>query len=122
MSFLFPKYQLSDKEKQIKDIIENLLNDSNTTKLMDPITSHYYLDNKKLGYFMLISYSFVKITNHKFYYTENISGRFSNEIEESIRVAISKDRRRIEDEMFKNESDLLTNILKKITPTSLKPE
>tara|TARA_R110000822_G_scaffold154576_2_gene294321 strand:- start:645 stop:1001 length:357 start_codon:yes stop_codon:yes gene_type:complete len=110
MSFLFPKYQLSDKEKQIKDIIENLLNDSNTTKLMDPITSHYYLDNKKLGYFMVISYSFVKITNHKFYYTENISGRFSSEIEKSIRIAISKDRRRIEDEMFKNESDLLTKI------------
>ena len=122
MSFLFPKYQLSDKEKQIKDIIENLLNDPNTTKLMDPITSHYYLDNKKLGYFMLISYSFVKITNHKFYYTENISGRFSSEIEKSIRIAISKDRRRIEDEMFKNESELLTNILKKVTVPSLKSE
>jgi len=122
MNLLFPKYKLSDKEIQIKHIIENLINDPVTVKLMDPITSHYYLDNKKLGYFILISYSIIKITNHKFYYTENISSRFSSEIEKSIQVAISKDRRRIEDEMFKNESNLLTNILKKVTVPSLKSE
>ena len=122
MMGLFSKYKLTEKEQNIRDIIERLLEHPDTVKSMDPISLHYYLNNKKLGYFTIISYSFVKITNHKFYYTENISGRFSNEIEESIRVAISKDRRRIEDEMFKNESDLLTNILKKITPTSLKPE
>jgi hypothetical protein len=119
MSLLFPKYRPTAKEEQIQGILQKLLDHPETVKLMDPITNHYYLDNKVLEYFVLISYDFVKITNHKFYYTENINGKFGIELEKVIRTAISKDRRRIEDEMFKNETDLLTKIDEKLTTNSL---
>ena len=119
MSLLFPKYRPSQKEEQVKSIIEKLLAHPDTIKLMDPLTSHYYLDNKTLEYFMLVTYNFVKITNHKFYYTENISGKFGEDLEKTIKAAISKDRRRIEDEMFKNETDLLVKIDQKISSNSL---
>ena len=114
MSLLFPKYKPTAKEEQIKNIIQKLLDHPETSKLMDPLTSHYYLDNKQLEYFMLITYNFVKITNHKFYYTENINSRFGEDLEKIIKIAISKDRKKIEEEMFKNEQDLLTKIDQKI--------
>lgn len=119
MSLLFPKYKPTIKEEQIKNIIQKLLDHPETIKLMDPLTSHYYLDNKQLEYFMLITYNFVKITNHKFYYTENISGKFGEELEKTVKAAISKDRKRIEEEMFKNETDLLLKIDQKISSNSL---
>jgi hypothetical protein len=114
MSLLFPKYKPTFKELKLKEIIQKLLNHPETIKLMDPITTHYYLDNKKLEYFLLVTYNFVKITNHKFYYTENINSRFGEDLEKIIKIAISKDRKKIEDEMFKNEQDLLTKIDQKI--------
>lgn len=119
MSVLFPKYRPTVKEEQIQGILQKLLDHPETVKLMDPITNHYYLDNKALEYFVLVTYDFVKITNHKFFYTENINGKFGSELEKVIRGAISKDRRRIEDEMFKNETDLLTKIDQKLTANSL---
>jgi hypothetical protein len=114
MSLLFPKYKLSEKEQQIKDIIEQLLEHPDTVKLMDPITIHYYLDNRTLQYFVLVTDTFIKITNHKFYYTENFSSLFGRELEKVVKIAISRDRKRMEDEMFKNESNLLENIMDKI--------
>jgi hypothetical protein len=114
MSLLFPKYKLTEKEQYIKNIIEKLLEHPNTTKLMDPITLHYYLDNRTLGYFVLVNDELIKITNHKFYYTENFSSLFGRELEKVIGIAISRDRKRVEEEMFKNESNLLGNIMDKI--------
>jgi hypothetical protein len=119
MSLLFPKYRPTSKEEQIQGILQKLLDHPETIKLMDPITNHYYLDNKTLEYFVLVTYDFVKITNHKFYYTENINGKFGTELEKVIRAAISKDRRRVEEEMFKNETDLLVKIDQKISSNSL---
>jgi hypothetical protein len=122
MSLLFPKYRPTQKEEQILNILQKLLEHPDTVKLMDPITVHYYLDNTALDYFVLVTHDFVKITNHKFYYTENVNTRFSMELEKIIKLAISKDRKRIEDEMFKNQSDLLTSIYQKLCLSSEKPE
>lgn len=118
MSLLFPKYRPTKKEEQILGILQKLLDHPDTVKLMDPITVHYYLDNTPLGYFVLVTHDFVKITNHKFYYTENINIKFSVELEKIIKLAISKDRKRIEDEMFKNQSDLLASIYQKLSDSS----
>ena len=119
MRLLFPKYPPTPKEIQLKFIISNLLQHPKTKLLMDPLREHYYIDNKELSYFVLITDSTIKITNHKFYYTNDISGRFSTSIQNIIKSAISKDRQRIEDEMFKNEAELLLEISKKVTPKSL---
>lgn len=119
MSFLFQKFIPSAKEVQLQTIITNLLAHPKTNLLMDPLREHYYIDNKELSYFLLITDNMVKITNHKFYYTNEISGRFSTELMKVVKEAISKDRQRIEDEMFKNESELLLEITRKVTKKSL---
>jgi len=121
MNLFFLKFKPSAKETQLTTIIDKLLDHPQTKLLMDPLREHFYLDNKGLNYFVLITNNIVKITNHKFYYTNEISGRFALELQSVVKSAISRDRQRIEDEMFKNETELLLNITKKLTIKTLSP-
>lgn len=109
----FQKYELTHKEEQIKTIISNLIQHQGSHLFMDPIACHYYIDNKKLGYFVIVSDTFVKITNHKFYYTNFIGYKFSKELISVLQQAISEDRQRIEAEIFSNELELLEELEKK---------
>ena len=108
---LFTKpYKMNDKENQMFSIVVKMANHQDTLILMDPLRDVYYMDNKRMNYFVMVSSDIIKITNHKFYYTNQINFRFSDVLIEKIKLAISKDRKRIEDDMFKNELNLLTDI------------
>jgi hypothetical protein len=108
---LFTKpYKMNDKENQIFSIVVKMANHQDTLILMDPLRDVYYMDNKRMNYFVMVSSDLIKITNHKFYYTNQIHFKFSDVLVEKIKLAISKDRQKIEQEMFKNELNLLTDI------------
>ena len=68
------------------------------------------MDNKRMNYFVMVTSDIIKITNHKFYYTNQINLKFSDILVEKIKLAISRDRKKVEEEMFKNELNLLTDI------------
>ena len=110
MSIFGSKYRPTDKENQIQSIIKKMLDHPKTIKLMDPIYDSYYLDNKHLNYFVIVTAEFIKITNHKFYYTNQINPKFSDLVIKDIRLAISKDRKQVEEEIFQNETELLKGI------------
>lgn len=103
-------YKMNDKENQIFSIVVKMSNHQDTLILMDPLRDVYYMDNKRMNYFVMVSSDIIKITNHKFYYTNQINFKFSDVLIEKIKLAISKDRQRVEQEMFKNELNLLTDI------------
>lgn len=103
-------YKMNDKENQIFSIVVKMSNHQDTLILMDPLRDVYYMDNKRMNYFVMVSSDIIKITNHKFYYTNQINFKFSDVLIEKIKLAISKDRQRVEREMFKNELNLLTDI------------
>jgi hypothetical protein len=105
---------MNEKENQIFSIIVKMANHQDTLILMDPLRDVYYMDNKRINYFVMVSCDIVKITNHKFYYTNQISFNFSDVLIKKIKLAISKDRKKVEDEMFKNELNLLTDIESKM--------
>ena len=77
---------------------------------MDPITSHYYLDNKKLGYFILISYSIIKITNHKFYASKSVNTSDGDRMVSYVKNHIEGIRKEMENEIFQNQHALYRNI------------
>lgn len=106
---------MSEKENEIFSIINKMSNHPSTSFLMDPLTDRYFMDNKKLGYFVLVSYNNVKITNHQFYYTNQIIMKFADILIAKIKLAISKDRKKIEEQMFKNELNLLSDIESNLT-------
>jgi hypothetical protein len=101
---------MNNKENQIFSIILKMSNHQDTLILMDPLRDVYYMDNKTMNYFVMVSSDIIKITNHRFYYTNQISFKFSEVLIEKIKLAISKDRQKIEQQMFKNELDLLNDI------------
>jgi hypothetical protein len=103
-------YKMDDKENQIFSIVVKMANHQDTLILMDPLRDVYYMDNKRMNYFVMVSTDIIKITNHKFYYTNQISFKFSETLIKKIKLAISKDRQRVEREMFRNELNLLTDI------------
>jgi hypothetical protein len=106
---------MNEKENQIFSIVLKISNHQDTLILMDPLRDVYYMDNKTMNYFVMVSSDIVKITNHKFYYTNQVSFKFSEVLIEKIKLAISKDRSKIEKNMFKNELDLLNDIDSKIS-------
>jgi len=112
-AFIRP-YKMNEKENQIFSIVLKMSNHKDTLILMDPLRDVYYMDNKKLNYFVLVSTDSIKITNHRFYYTNQICFKFGELLLEKIKIAISKDRKKIEDEIFKNEMNLLTDIDSKL--------
>ena len=115
MSIFNKSYKMNEKENQIFSIVSKMTNHPSTSFLMDPLTDRYFMDNKKLGYFVIVSYNSVKITNHQFYYTNQIIMKFADVLIAKIKLAISKDRQKIEEQMFKNELNLLSDIESNLT-------
>ncbi len=104
------KSKFSDKENQILDIINIFSQHPETSILTCPTTERYFLENRALNYFIIISYRQLKITNHAFYYSNDISGLLFNRLREVIITQIRKQRDLLEQEIFSNENDLLSKI------------
>lgn len=109
-NLFFKPYKMNDKENQIFSIVVKMANHQDTLILMDPLRDVYYMDNRKMNYFVMISMDAIKITNHKFYYTNQLAIKFGDMLLAKVKLAISKDRMKIENEMFKNELNLLSEI------------
>ena len=60
------KYKPNEKEKLILDVVNNLCEHPDTDILMAPLSSRYYLINKKLEYWVRVYDNGITITNHKF--------------------------------------------------------
>jgi hypothetical protein len=104
------KNKFTDKENQILDIINIFAQHPETSILTCPSTERYFLENKTLNYFIIISYRQLKITNHAFYYSNDIPGRVFDKLREIVVTEIKKQRDLLEQEIFSNENDLLLKI------------
>jgi len=104
------KNKFTDKENQILDIINIFAQHPETSILTCPTTERYFLENKTLNYFIILSYRQLKITNHAFYYSNDIPGRLSDKLKELIVMEIKKQRDLLEQEIFSNENELLLKI------------
>jgi len=107
---LFPGYKPSSSEELVIDIIKSLLEDEKTECITAPISEKFYVTNKKLNYYVKISYDTVVITNHKFSYTLKSPLKFHELLCNIVLEYIEKDREEFEKTVFENEIDLLTNI------------
>jgi|Laugrespbdmm15dd_1035085.scaffolds.fasta_scaffold84353_2 hypothetical protein len=107
---LFPGYKPSSSEELVIDIIKSLLEDEKTECITAPISEKFYVTNKKLNYYVKVSYDTVVITNHKFSYTLKSPLKFHELLCNIVLEYIEKDREEFEKTVFENEIDLLTNI------------
>ena len=107
----FFKYTPTHQEQQFIDIITKLLNHSNTSLRMTPLTNKYFLINEQKHYYVLLKDSGVQITNSKFSFAKSIHPKAYDIIIENIHTHIEDNRQALEEKLFKNETNMLETVL-----------
>jgi len=107
---LFKDKELSADEKLVKGIVEKYLKKS-VPKLVAPISQEYIIRDDDNQVYICIGHGFVNISNHRFLYKKNFSLSFTEALCKEVRRAIEKERQDLKGQLFKNEVELLQNIL-----------
>jgi hypothetical protein len=102
---------LTEREYLTKRVIIKLLANPKTHYLMTP-SSRYYLQTEDKKYTLILQNNFVKLTNHTYSFEFTIGSHVSNELIALIKRAIEKTRSKMEDELSKNEINILKEMLK----------
>jgi len=107
-----PKHPpLTEREYLTKRVIIRLLANPKTHYLMTP-SGRYYLQTEDKKYTLILQNNFVKLTNHTYSFEFTISSYVSNELIALVERAIEKTRSKMEDELSKNEVNILKEMLK----------
>jgi len=75
-------------------------------------SGRYYLQTEDKKYTLILQNNFVKLTNHTYSFEFTISSYVSNELIALVERAIEKTRSKMEDELSKNEVNILKEMLK----------
>jgi histidinol phosphatase-like PHP family hydrolase len=102
----------TERENLTKRVLIRLISNPKTHYLMTP-SGKYYIQTNDREYTLILQDNLVKVSNHNYTFEFNISSFLSNELIELVRKAIEKERSKMENEMFKNEINMLTDILSK---------
>lgn len=103
---------VTPEETKVKECVINILKKENTRVSMAPLSKKYFISNKDIELHILIdgSAEVVKTTNHKFKYGWKFREEFINNLIDLAIDWIEKDRKQIEEDIFVNEINLLTDI------------
>ena len=102
---------LTEREHLTQKVIARLLSDPSTHYLMTP-SGRYYLQTEDKKYTIILQDNFVKITNHSYSFEFNISSFLSNRLISLVEKKIERVRNQMENEMFRNEINILKQIIK----------
>ena len=107
----FFKHTPTEQEQQFIEIVEGLLANSNTTIKMTPLTDKYFLSNEKNHYYAVIKENGIQVTNTKFSFAKSLHPKTYNMIIDKIHSVMEIERQKFEDQIFKNETEMLNNVL-----------
>jgi hypothetical protein len=113
--FIWPQYQMSEKESLLYDIIRKLLQDDNTECITAPLTGTYYISNHKYQYWIKVWDEGCTLTNHKFSYSQHGNIKYQRIIIDIIQQFMEKDRAEFESQVFTNEVELLKQIKENVS-------
>jgi hypothetical protein len=102
-------------ENQCVQICEKLINDTDTTLLLTPITNKRYIKHEKRGIFIVIHEGSLKITNHVYSYMIFIEGDGYRKIIDDFNREVERRRLQMEREIDSNIKHSLMNILNDLT-------
>jgi hypothetical protein len=102
---------LTEREYLTKRVIIRLLANPKTHYLMTP-SGRYYLQTEDKKYTLILQNNFVKLTNHTYSFEFTIGSYVSDELIALVERAIEKTRSKMEDELSKNEINILKEMLK----------
>lgn len=108
------KYKPTEQEQQFIEIVAKLLEHPKTSLRMTPLTNKYFLINEQKHYYILLKDSGIQITNSKFSFAKSLHPKAYDMIIENIHNHIEANRQALEEKLFKNEINMLGNILTSI--------
>lgn len=109
--FTFKQKTLKEDAKYVNDIVEKYANNSAIKKLISPISNEYFLIDDKNEIYICISDYGVTISNHKFLYKKTFSLSFTDKLKKQVKVQLEQEMQDLKKSLFKNETELLSNIL-----------
>lgn len=76
-----------------------------------PDSERYYMVNPTHDYFIVLTYDFIRFTNHDHYIIRNFSQDYLGQLILKVRKRIERDHEKLEKKMSTNEISLLKKIL-----------
>lgn len=107
---LAPKYQTSDTENLIKDILEASLTRPETRTVHQDQIEVYYITNPELDYYIKLNRTSITISNHTYTFREGLSDQFSRILYRAMELHIDSLVKSFEEDVFKNKTNLLNRI------------
>jgi hypothetical protein len=105
-----PPYKLGETEQLLSDIVNLMCEQEDTDFMMAPIVGKYYVSNRRMEYYIVISDFNIAITNHKFSFERSITQKFSEMLINTVEKCMDVDREAFERDVFRNQLDLLSDI------------
>jgi hypothetical protein len=102
--------KMAEDTKFIYAIVRAMVNHPDTKFLTAPISQTYYLENKKLDYFIVLDMECIRITNHKFYASKSVNTSDGDRMVSYVKNHIEGIRKEMENEIFQNQHALYRNI------------
>jgi hypothetical protein len=109
---MFNKTAPTKDELYLRDIVNSFLEKETNKVFHDPNTDECFITDPEKQVNIMIKSGLIEITNHKFLYKRSLSAVFSDNLIKNVKNRISEDVKNLKKELFKNEIDLLRNILK----------
>ena len=104
-------YKPDARETQFINIVDSLLKDAKTTVVMTPLTDKYFVINESKHYYIKMQSPNIQFTNSKFSFAKTLNFKACDIILNKIHDVIEKDRQKIEDRIFTNETEMLDSVI-----------
>lgn len=107
-----PSYKFKENEYLSRKVIIKILSQKDTTYFMAP-SGRYYIQTGDKAYTILLAENTMKITNHQYVYEVNLNLGMMFDLTKLVEKAIERSRRKMEQDIFVNERNMLFEILAK---------
>lgn len=115
LSKIVPQYKPTTSEDLIKDIVEASLKHPVTRITRCINTDSFYVTNSELEYYIKLNRVSITISNHSYTFREGLSETFCKILYKIIDVHLEARISMFENEVFKNQTDLLNQIKEKLS-------
>lgn len=95
-------------------IVLEMSSSLNTSCSMAPDSERYYMVNLDYNYFIVLTYDFIRFTNHDHYIIRDFNQEYLGGLILKVRKRIERDHEKLEKKMSTNEIFLLNKILKNL--------
>jgi hypothetical protein len=110
----YAREKRSSYEMECLLICKKMIQRSDSTLLLTPITHKRYIKNDTLSIFITIDGGLVNVINHKYSYIVPMSDRSMNEINNLFNNTVENQRKKMEDEITSNIKHSLRDISKSL--------